>query len=90
MKAIIILFWSFLIAIEVNATNLRGQVVRYNPNTRTYYVLAGVRVDLIIWNGNQWVDVSYTVTGQDGFYYFINVYPGYAFRVQVFNNLFPA
>lgn len=90
MKAILLFLWSILIAMAVNATNLRGQVVRYNANTRTNYALGGVRVDLIVWNGNQWVDISYAITGQDGFYYFINVSPGSVFRVQVFNNLFPA
>jgi len=90
MRFILIFLLGLFFSISINATNLRGQVVRYNPNTGTYYPLGGVRVDLIIWNGSQWIDLSYAVTGQDGFYYFINVYPGYAFRVQVFNNLFPA
>jgi hypothetical protein len=71
------------------ATNLRGQIVRYNPTTKTYFPLAGVRVDLWIYNGSQWVDISNAVTGQDGSYFFVNVAPGYLFRVQVFGNYYP-
>jgi hypothetical protein len=84
-----LIFISFFVQ-KTSATNLRGQVVRYDSYTGRYYPLAGVRVDFWIYNGAQWIDLSYAVTGQDGFYYFINIAPGYAFRVQVFNVFYPA
>jgi len=74
---------------DVMATNLRGQIVRYNPNTRSYFPLGRVRADLWIWNGVQWLPVAYYITGDDGFYYFLNLIPGTIFKIQVFNNFFP-
>ncbi|MGN6637444.1 MAG: hypothetical protein ACTHJ8_00920 [Mucilaginibacter sp.] len=70
---------------DADATNLRGQLVRYNPNYGQYFPLPGVRVDLMIWNGAQWLDVAYSVTGNDGFYYFVNLPPGGTFQIAVFN-----
>ena len=71
------------------STNIRGQVVRYFPSSGQYYPLAGVRVDLWIFNGQQWIDVSYYVTGQDGLYYFVGLGPGSIIKLQVFGNFFP-
>ncbi len=69
---------------SAKATNLRGQLVRYNPNYGNYFPLPGVRVDLMVWNGVQWIDLSYAVTGNDGFYYFVNIQPGATFQIAVF------
>jgi hypothetical protein len=87
-KAVGVLFMVLLFALtknKANATNLRGQVLRYNPNYGTSFALPGVRVDLMIWNGNQWIDAAYYVTGNDGFYFFFNVQPGYVFQIMVFS-----
>ncbi|MEO8962386.1 MAG: hypothetical protein ABI325_10915 [Ginsengibacter sp.] len=88
MKHFIIIICIFFFFGEVSATNLRGQVVRYDSYSGRYYPLAGVRVDFWIFNG-KWVDMSYAISGSDGFYYFMNVSPGYSFRVQVFNVFYP-
>jgi hypothetical protein len=87
MKRLILLtgLFSLLIFQTAKATNLRGQLLRYNSYTGTNMPLAGVRVDLMIWNGAQWVDVGYSITGNDGLYYFVNVQPGVAIQILVFN-----
>ncbi|MDB4921823.1 hypothetical protein [Mucilaginibacter sp.] len=69
---------------NVAATNLRGQIVRYNPDYGRFFPLPGVRVDLMVWNGTQWIDLAYSVTGNDGFYYFANLQPGGTFQIAVF------
>jgi len=89
MKLVLTILLVFLLATTCEATNLRGQVLRYNAYTRTYFPLSGVRVDLWIFNGQQWVDLSYAVTGPDGSYFFLNLAPGILFRLQVFGNFFP-
>ncbi len=88
-KIIILVAVCVILAIKVSATNLRGQVVRYDPYNRNYFPLGNLRVDLWVWNGSQWVDASYAVTGADGFYFFYNVAPGTIFKIQVFGNFFP-
>jgi hypothetical protein len=50
---------------------------------------AGIRVDLFVWNGQQWVNWSYAITGDDGFYYFVNVQPGATFCIQVGGKYYP-
>jgi hypothetical protein len=89
MKFFISLILVFCLLSQVHATNLRGQVIRYDQGSGRTFPLANVRVDLWIFNGQSWIDLSYAITGQDGFYFFINVTPGYYFRMQVFGNLFP-
>jgi hypothetical protein len=68
------------------ATNLRGQIIRYNPSYGQNFPLPGVRVDLYIRNGNQWIDLSYAITGNDGSYFFYNVQPGATFQIVIFGN----
>lgn len=68
-------------------TNLRGQLVR-NING-VYYPLGGVRVDLMVWNGQSWIDASYAITGNDGFYFFINCAPNTIFCISVFGHYYP-
>lgn len=87
--AILTLAVIFMLLIKTaSATNIRGQLVRnYNG---MFYALPGVRVDLMVWNGQSWVDVSYAVTGNDGFYFFINLSPGTIFCINVFGRFYPA
>lgn len=81
---IITIIFTFLLFNSAKATNLRGQLVRYNPSYGNYFPLPGVRVDLMIWNGAQWADVAYAVSGNDGFYYFVNLPPGGTFQITIF------
>jgi hypothetical protein len=85
MKAFLIgsLFLTCFIA-KVHATNLRGQIVRYDPNYGSNFAVPGVRVDLMVWNGAQWIPLGYSVTGNDGLYYFFNVQPNATFQIVVF------
>jgi len=72
---------------RADATNLRGQVVR-NVGGR-YVPLANTRVDLMFWNGSQWVSTSYAITGADGFYYFMNLQPATRFCIMVLGHYYP-
>lgn len=82
MKKLVILSILFLgIFCHANATNLRGQILHNFQHGAS--PAAGIRVDLFIWNGQQWVNWSYAITGDDGFYYFVNVQPGANFCIQV-------
>lgn len=72
-----------------SATNLRGQIVRYNPGNGTYYALAGIRVDIMIWNGQQWINSAYAITDNNGFYFFLNYAPGATFCISVFGRYYP-
>jgi hypothetical protein len=72
---------------QANATNIRGQLVR-NIGGK-YQPLSNVRVDLMVWNGRAWSIYSYAITGQDGFYYFINFPPGLTFCVSVMGHYYP-
>lgn len=90
MKLVATILLLFALSHHCIATNLQGQVLRLNPQTGSYFPLVGVRVDLWIFNGQQWVDLSYAVTGANGSYLFVNVPPGLSFRMQVFGNFFPA
>ena len=88
MKKVVILSIVFLgIFYHANATNLRGQVVHNFQNGTS--PAAGIRVDLYIWKGGQWVDWSYAITGNDGFYYFVNLQPGATFCIQVAGKFYP-
>ena len=88
MKYFIILCLLFcLYSSRTNATNLRGQLVR-NVNG-TYLPLPGVRVELMIFDGREWVLFSYAITGNDGFYFFMNFRPGITFCVRVFGYYYP-
>lgn len=78
----------WLMPLSAEATNVRGQVVRYNPNNGSNYPLAGVRVDLWFYNGYQWLNGGYTVTDNSGFYYFGNLGPGANIQIQVFGNFY--
>lgn len=90
VKRLMILFIvCLLVSVTSRATNLRGQVIRFNPNSQSYFPLVNVRVDLWTWNGSIWVDQSYAVTGNDGMYYFLNFPPFAVFRIQVLGNFFP-
>ena len=71
------------------ATNLRGRVLRFDPVTKSYFPLVNARIDFWTWNGVQWVNAAYAVTGNDGFYYFVNFYPGVQFRIQVLGKFYP-
>ncbi|MET7000203.1 hypothetical protein [Chitinophaga defluvii] len=92
MKYFLIAFLALtflLSAQEASATNLRGRIVRYDPYSGRLFPLYNVRVDFWLWNGTQWLNVAYSVTNGDGFYFFNNVAPGYLFKVQVFNAYYP-
>ena len=89
MKPFLIFFFLIILCHEVSATNLRGQIVRFNPSTQRYFPLGGVRVDFWAWNGAQWIDAGYFFTGQDGLYYFSNVNPGTLFKLSVGGNFYP-
>ncbi|PSL45398.1 hypothetical protein CLV51_104100 [Chitinophaga niastensis] len=90
MKYLIVLLFMVCVAVQkAAATNLRGRIVRYDPYSGRLYPLYNVRVDLWIWNGAQWVTPGYNFTNQDGFYFFVNLSPGYLFKVQVFNIVYP-
>jgi hypothetical protein len=69
------------------ATNLRGRILTNGGQ----YPMANIRVDLMIFNPNmrQWQDVSFAVTGADGFYYFLNFFPNQLFYVSVAGRFYP-
>lgn len=81
---IILISTSLFLCSNASATNLRGQVLRYNSYTGSNFPLAGVRVNLIAWNGTQWLNLAYSITGPDGMYYFNNVQPGMVFQIMLF------
>ncbi|MBV8253409.1 MAG: hypothetical protein JO154_12445 [Chitinophaga sp.] len=90
MKYLFFLLTTVLLSVSVaSATNLRGRIVRYDPESGRVYPLYNVRIDLWIWNGAQWVSTGYNFTNADGFYFFMNQPAGYFFKVQVFNILYP-
>ena len=72
---------------HTNATDLRGQILHNSASGSE--PAASVRVDLFIWDRGQWVNWSYAITGQDGFYYFVNIQPGATFCVQVNGKFYP-
>jgi hypothetical protein len=71
------------------ATNLRGRVLRYDPSTKNYTPLINTRVEIHTWDGKNWVQSAYAMTGKDGFYYFVNLHPGAQFKVQVLGKFYP-
>jgi hypothetical protein len=77
----------FLCFGNANATNIRGRLLR--TTQQGPIPLAGVRVDLMIWNGQVWVNSSFAITGGDGFYYFLNFPPGGTFCIKVFDRFYP-
>lgn len=90
MKAVLLLFVALsvlLVCPKARATNIRGQVVR-NTNG-TFRPLPNVKVELMIWDGRQWNVKSYTITGGDGFYFFVNVSPGLTFCLRVMGHYYP-
>jgi hypothetical protein len=84
-----IFFAGIFLSFKSYATNLRGRIARYNPTYNNFFPLQNVRVDLWIFNGAQWIDLSFAVTGPDGMYYFNGLSPGISFKIQVFGNFFP-
>jgi len=86
-KLILFLFASLVLSITVSATNLRGEIMRQGNSGP--FPLANTRVDLMIWNGQQWIDASFAITGADGFYYFVNFSPGTLFFIKVFERFYP-
>ena len=88
MKTLIVICLLATLAVgRAAATNLRGQVVR-NVNGY-YYPLAGVRVELMVYDGRAWQLGSYAFTGPDGFYFFINFNPGITFAIRINGYYFP-
>jgi hypothetical protein len=89
MKSLTIILIIFLAMItgKVNATNLRGQIVRNIGGT--YQPLPATRVDLMVWSNNKWTSYSYAITGADGFYYFNNFPPGATFCLLVLGHYYP-
>ena len=81
IKVTIILF--FIISVILNATNIRGRIDGYNQYYRSYYPLSRVTVDLYFFNQNRWQQVSRYITGNDGMYYFQNLYPGNNYSIQI-------
>src|ERR1700688_4918424 len=89
MKKIFILLMTFVLSIaSINATTIRGKLLR--ANTSGTMPLSGVRVDLMIWNGQTWVDKAFAITGNDGFYYFVNFQPGQLFKLKILDRFYPA
>ncbi len=87
MKKMIIIVASLVLALQVSATNLRGQLLHRDAGGSQ--PLAGVRVDLMIWNGTQWVDMAFAITDTHGFYYFLNYDPNKKFFVSVAGKYYP-
>ncbi|WP_179414302.1 hypothetical protein HDF19_01970 [Mucilaginibacter sp. E4BP6] len=88
---IFILFITLILSSRiVEATNLRGQLIRnYNGQN---YPLQQTRVDLLFWNiqAQRWDDVGFAITGNDGFYYFVNLSPGVTFCLLILGRYYPA
>ena len=76
-----------LISKTGQATNLRGRILTNGGQMP----LGNIRVDLMIFNPNirQWQDVSYAITGADGFYYFLNFFPNQLFYISVAGRFYP-
>jgi hypothetical protein len=88
MRLLILTVFLSGIAVVAKATNLRGQLLRIFNGVS--YPIPNARVDLWVFNGQQWVDLSYSITGRDGMYYFVNVPPGINFKIQANQLFFPA
>ncbi len=81
MKKAFFLF--LLVSSAAWGTDLNGLVRGYNSQSRSYYPIDRVTVELgRMGPGTQWVRVTVGVTDQSGRYYFYGVAPGsYAIRV---------
>jgi 5-hydroxyisourate hydrolase-like protein (transthyretin family) len=92
MKPLILAFIiAFTLQVKpVSAISLRGQIVK-NVGGQLLPA-AGVRVDLMIWNGKAWTDVSYAVTDSNGFYFFLNLTTpaGTSFCMNISGRYFPS
>ena len=56
------------------STNLRGYIQRCNKQYGCY-PSTFTKIQLFYWDGYKWSPGTYTYTGQDGYYYFYNIYP---------------
>jgi hypothetical protein len=67
---------AILLPVTTAATEIRGRVDSRNPYTGYFYPRQGAAVDIIAWNGQQWLLVRRGMTGGDGMYYFSQVPAG--------------
>jgi len=92
MKPLLFIFIiAFVLQVKpASAISLRGQIVK-NVGGRLLPA-PGVRVDLMIWNGRAWSDVSYAVTDSNGFYFFLNLTtpPNTSFCMNISGRYFPS
>jgi len=86
-KIMLIIVILLIVSCNAIATNLRGYVQRYNPYNGTYFPAAGVQIGMYAWNGNGWVLGLTTYTGNDGMYYFLNIIPGYPYKIGVIGGM---
>ena len=87
----LIFFFSIVLIFNINtasATNLRGKLVRATGSQN--YPLAQTKVELLFWNGNGWDNKGYAITGNDGFYFFVNITPGPRFCLLILGRYYPA
>ncbi len=86
----LILFFSIVLILNINkatATNLRGKLVRTNGSLSN--PLAQTKVELLFWNGRGWDSRGYAITGNDGFYFFVNITPGAKFCLLILGRYYP-
>lgn len=86
-------FYSILTLLVFNAvahaTTLVGALQGYNSYSQMYYPYYNAKIELQYWNGGQWITSLYTFSGNDGYYSFYNIQPGYYYNLRI-NNYFNA
>jgi len=72
---------------NIFAGPLRGRII-----SRDGRPASNTRVELCIWNAalNQWVSVAFALSGNDGFYYFMNVQPGQRVLIRIRGQYYPS
>jgi hypothetical protein len=65
-----------LLSTSIQATNLRGRIDSQNPFNGYQYPRQGAAVQLIVYNGAQYITLRQVFTGPDGMYYFPQIAPG--------------
>ncbi len=89
-RAIIFLFFALMFSNpnRSQATNLRGRLVRAVNGQN--FPLTQTKVELLFWNGTGWNSKGYAMTGNDGFYFFVNIAPGPKFCLLIAGRYYPA